>query len=305
MMINVAKKENKPDTSPSLRRKLWHKKLRRGGRSTVGNYALFTFLILLAAFMILPLVYSIINSIKPLDELFAFPPRFFVLRPTGDNYTQLFRLVSSLRVPFSRYLFNSVMVTIVTTVGNVLISSMAAYPLAKFKLRLGFMFDIVVLTLLFNSTVLALPQYVLMARTGMLNTIWVYIIPNLATPLGLFLMKQFMEQIPTTFIEAARIDGASQYTIFFRIIMPQVRSAWLTLGLFTFQGVWAQQPLNMVFDEDLKLLNMAFTSITAAGISRTGASMAAAVVLMVPPIVVFLCTQSQVIETMTASGIKE
>ena len=182
---------------------------------------------------------------------------------------------------------------------------MAAYPLAKYKLRLGWLFDLVVLTLLFNGTVLALPQYVIMARLHLINTMLVYIIPNLAAPLGLFLMKQFMERIPMPLIESARIDGATQFQIFFRIVMPQVKPAWMTLTLFTFQSVWAQQPLNMVFDENLKLLNMAFTNVIAAGISRMGPSMASAVVLMLPLIVVFLVTQSNVIETMSASGIKE
>ncbi len=305
-MIKVNfRSKNQNDLHSNRKFKVFHKKVRRGGRSPVGSFFIFLFMIALGAFMVLPLVYSVINSLKPIDELFAFPPKFFVMRPTGDNYTQLFKLVSNMRVPFSRYLFNSVFVAVTATVGNVLISSMAAYPLAKYKLRISFLFDLVVLTLLFNGTVLAIPQYVLMARTGMINTLLVYIIPNLATPLGLFLMKQFMEQIPITFVESALMDGANQYVIFFKIIMPQVKSAWLTLCLFTFQGVWAQQPMNMVFDEDLKLINMVFTNVTAAGISRTGASMAAAVVLMLPPIVVFLVTQSKVIETMTASGIKE
>lgn len=281
------------------------KRLRRGGRSPAGNLVLLVAMLALSAVMVAPLIYSVINSFKPLDELFAFPPRFFVVRPTGDNYSLLFKLVANLNVPFSRYLFNSLFITVVATVGNVVIGSMAAYPLAKYKLRLGWLFDVVVLTLLFNGTVLALPQYVIMARLHMINTLFVYIIPNLAAPLSLFLMKQFMERIPMALIESARIDGASQFQIFFRIVMPQVKPAWMTLTLFTFQSVWAQQPLNMVFDESLKLLNMAFTNVIAAGISRLGPSMASAVVLMLPLILVFLVTQSNVIETMTASGIKE
>lgn len=288
-----------------MRRIFKWRRLRRGGRSPVGNTALFVIMVALSALMIAPLVYSVINSMKPLDELFAFPPRFFVVRPTSENYSLLFKLVANLNVPFSRYLFNSVFITVVTTIGNVVIGSMAAYPLAKFNLRLGWLFDLVVLTLLFNGTVLALPQYVIMARLHLINTLFVYIIPNLAAPLSLFLMKQFMERIPMALIESARIDGASQFQIFFRIVMPQVKPAWMTLTLFTFQSVWAQQPLNMVFDESLKLLNMAFTNVIAAGISRMGPSMASAVVLMLPLIVVFLITQSNVIETMTASGIKE
>ena len=287
-------------------RKLFRfKRLRRGGRSRVGNAALFVVMIALSVLMIAPLVYSVINSFKPLDELFAYPPRFFVVRPTMENYSMLFKLVANMRVPFSRYLFNSAFITALTTVASVVIASMAAYPLAKYKLRLGWLFDLVVLTLLFNGTVLALPQYVIMARLHLINTMLVYIIPNLAPPLGLFLMKQFMERIPMPLIESARIDGATQFQIFFRIVMPQVKPAWMTLTLFTFQSVWAQQPLNMVFDENLKLLNMAFTNVIAAGISRMGPSMASAVVLMLPLIVVLLVTQSNVIETMSASGIKE
>jgi ABC transporter, permease protein len=287
-------------------RKLFRfKRLRRGGRSRVGNAALFVVMIALSVLMIAPLVYSVINSFKPLDELFAYPPRFFVVRPTMENYSMLFKLVANMRVPFSRYLFNSAFITALTTVASVVIASMAAYPLAKYKLRLGWLFDLVVLTLLFNGTVLALPQYVIMARLHLINTMLVYIIPNLAAPLGLFLMKQFMERIPMPLIESARIDGATQFQIFFRIVMPQVKPAWMTLTLFTFQSVWAQQPLNMVFDENLKLLNMAFTNVIAAGISQMGPSMASAVVLMLPLIVVFLVTQSNVIETMSASGIKE
>ncbi len=287
-------------------RKLFHfHRLRRGGRSRTGNAVLFILMIALSVLMVAPLVYSVINSFKPLDELFAYPPRFFVVRPTLENYSMLFKLVANMQVPFSRYLFNSAFITVITTVCSVVIASMAAYPLAKYKLRLGWLFDVVVLTLLFNGTVLALPQYVIMARLHFINTILVYIVPNLAAPLGLFLMKQFMERIPMALIESARIDGANQYQIFFRIVMPQVKPAWMTLTLFTFQSVWAQQPLNMVFDENLKLLNMAFTNVIAAGISRMGPSMASAVVLMLPLIVVFLVTQSNVIETMSASGIKE
>ena len=285
--------------------KLLRKKPRMGGRRAPASAMIFIFLAVIGAVMVLPLVYSVINSLKPIDELFAFPPRFFVSRPTGENYKLLFSLASNLWVPFSRYLFNSVFITLLVTVLSVLTASLAAYPLAKYKLRVNFLFDFVVLSLLFNGAVLALPQYIIMARLKMINTMLVYIIPCLAAPLGLFLMKQFMERIPISLIESAHIDGANQFTVFFRIVMPQVKPAWMTLILFTFQSVWSQQPLNMVFDENLKLVNMAFSNVTAAGISRLGPSMAAAVVLMLPPMAVFLFTQGNVIETMSASGIKE
>ena len=281
------------------------KKLRKGGRSDVATALIFVMLLMGSFLMIVPLMYTVLQSVKPLDELFAYPPRFFVVRPTGENYSTLFELVANMRVPFSRYLFNSIFITVIATIGSVLISSMAAYPLAKYRLRIHFLFDMVVLSLLFSSVVLALPQYIIMARARMINTYLVYILPNLAAPLGLFLMKQFIERVPMTFIESAHIDGASQFRIFFSIIMPQVKPAWMTLTLFTFQAIWAQQPLNMVFDEQLKLLNMAFTSVIASGISRMGPSMAAAVIMMLLLLLIFIITQSNVIETMTASGIKE
>lgn len=278
---------------------------RNGNRSNAASLFILIILLCFGLVMMLPLFYAVLQSIKPLDELFAFPPRFFVRRPTGESYTTLFELVVNMHVPFSRYLFNSIFITVVTTAGRVLFSSMAAYPLAKFKLKVSWLFELVVLTLLFSGVVLALPQYVILARLHMINTYWVYIVPHLAVPLGLFLMKQFMESVPMALIESARIDGASHFRIFFGIVMPQVKPAWMTLLLFTFQDVWAQQPLNMVFDEQLKMLNMAFTNVIAAGISRMGPSMASAVVLMLPLLLVFLITQSNVIETMTSSGIKE
>ena len=282
------------------------KKRKRASRSTAGNFIVFFWLAVLGSFMAIPLFYSIINSFKPLDELFLFPPRFFVSRPTTNNYFMLFKLASNMWVPFSRYIFNSIFVSVIATAGHVIIASMAAYPLSKFKLKYGnFLFNIVILSLLFTGTVLWLPQYLIMSRTGMINTYLVYIVPSLAAPLGLFLMKQFMEKIPYVLIESATVDGARHFYVFWKIVMPQVKPAWLTLIVFSFQGVWNQQPFNMVYDEQLKLINMALTQIISSGIARLGPAMASGVILMLPPIIVFLLTQNSVIETMASSGIKE
>ena len=159
-----------------------HKKRRHSGRRAWATVLLFAVLTVLGLFMALPLIYSVINSFKPVDELFAFPPRFFVVRPTSSNYFLLFKLATNMWVPFSRYLFNSLFVSVVATGGNVLIASMAAYPLAKFQLRVKWIFNFVVVALLFNTTILWLPQYVILAKTGMLDTYLVYILPQLATP---------------------------------------------------------------------------------------------------------------------------
>ena len=267
-----------------------HKKRRHSGRRAWATVLLFAVLTVLGLFMALPLIYSVINSFKPVDELFAFPPRFFVVRPTSSNYFLLFKLATNMWVPFSRYLFNSLFVSVVATGGNVLIASMAAYPLAKFQLRVKWIFNFVVVALLFNTTILWLPQYVILAKTGMLDTYLVYILPQLATPLGLFLMKQFMEQVPTPLIESATIDGAGQIR---------------TLLVFSFQGVWNQTQANMVFSEELKLVNLAVKQIMAGGTARYGVAMAGSIVLIIPPILLFVFTQSQVMATMSHSGIKE
>ena len=289
----------------AIKKLLSAKKRKSANRSAWGTIAIFTFLIALSLFMVLPFVYSIINSFKPMDELFIFPPQFFVRRPTGMNYTLLFKLTANLWVPFSRYIFNSLFVSIVTTGVYVIISSMAAYPLAKYKLRVSWLYKIVEGALLFNGTVLWLPQYVISAKMGLINTYWAYMIPALAGPLGLFLMKQFMEQIPMSIIESAQVDGAKQIRILFEIILPVVKPAWLTLVVFCFQGIWNQQPFNLVFNEELKMINMAITQIVSGGISRMGVSMAAGVIMMIPPLLVFLVSQSSIIETMAHSGIKE
>lgn len=278
---------------------------RRISRSTGGTVVIFLILTITAVFMVLPLVYSVINAFKPLDELYLFPPRFFVKRPTVINFVMLFKVAADTRIPFSRYIFNSFFISCLTTVLHVIISSMAAYPLAKYRLKVYWLFQIVVMAMLFNSTVLWLPQYVILSRLQAINTYWVYILPYVASPLGLFLMKQFIEQVPTSLIEISQIEGANQGVIFWRIIMPQVKPGWLTLIVFCFQSTWNLQPLNMVFDEQLKTMNMAITQITSAGISRLGVSMAAGVLLMLPPLVVFLLTQNSIIETMAFSGIKE
>ncbi len=278
---------------------------RHAGRKPIVTAMLFILLTIMGLFMALPLIYSVINSFKPIDELFAFPPRFFVVRPTVDNYFMLFKLATNMWVPFSRYLANSLFVSVVATGGSVIIASMAAYPLAKYKLRVSWIFNLVVIALLFNATVLWLPQYVILSKMGAIDTYWVYILPNLAMPLGLFLMKQFMEGVPMALIESATIDGANQYRIFWQILMPQVKPAWLTLLVFSFQGVWNQTQANMVFREELKLVNLAIKQIMSAGTARYGVAMAGSIILMLPPIIIFLLSQSNVMTTMSHSGIKE
>ncbi len=280
------------------------KKNRHGNRSLAGDIAIFTVLAVFACFMATPLYYAIITAFKPLDEIYAFPPKMYVVRPTVENFSLLFKLTSQLWVPFSRYIFNSVFTSVLATVGHLIIASMAAYVFAKHNLMIGGFFKLVVMALLFNTTVLWLPQYVIMSKLNIINTYWVYILPNLAMPLGLFLMKQFMEQVPTSLIEASELEGAGHFKIFFKVVMPMVKPAWLTLLIFCFQTVWNGNHDSQIFDEQLKVINSAITQVSSGGISRAGAAMAGSLFLMIPPILVFVFSQGSVVETMAHSGVK-
>lgn len=291
-------------------KKLWNRykdnrKRKTANRSFFVTVLIFLFLFAVAAFMMLPLIYSVTTALKPLDELYAYPPKFFVVRPTMQNFKTLFKLSSNLWIPFSRYVFNSLFTALTATVMHVVFASMAAFPLAKYKLKINWFFKVIVISLMFNGTVLWLPQYVLMAKTNMLNTYWVYILPFVASSLGLFLMKQFMEQLPDALLESAQLDGAGYFRVLFRIVMPLVKPAWLTLAIFAFQSAWNGANTAYVFDEELKVISSVISQVGSGSIVRQGASMAGSLFIIIPPILVFVFTQSSVIETMAQSGVKE
>ena len=275
-------------------------------RSRLGNLVVLVLLAAMGVFTAIPFLFSIVQSIKPVDELFVYPPRLTVSRPTLDNFAVLFNLTSSTWVPVSRYLFNSLLLTVCGTVGNVVVCSMAAYPLAKLKFHgRKLLFNLVVVSLLFTYEVTFIPNYVILSKLQMLYPFWPLLLPAVATPMGLFLMKQFMEQIPDSVVESARVDGAGTLTLYWRIVMPQVKPAWLTLVIFSFQSLWNREGLEFIFSEELKMFPTILKQVASSGVARAGAAAAAAVILMIPPIVVFLLSQSNVIETMASSGIKE
>lgn len=280
---------------------------KRYTRSRVGNVFYFTFLVLAGVYSVLPLIYCVCTSFKPLDELLIFPPRFFVHRPTIENYTSLPMLLEKLRVPFTRYLFNSVFIAIVTVFFHILVASLSAFTFSKSKLKGKTIFFLIVqFSLLYNATTLAIPQYLIFTKMNIIDTLWVYILPAIPSSMGVFLMKQYMEgAIPNALLEAARVDGAGPYRIFFQIALPIVKPCWLTLTLFGFRDIWASIPDGTIFNETLKTLPMIMSQITAGGIARSGSAMAVTVIMMIPPILVYLISQSNVIEAMNSAGIKE
>lgn len=272
-----------------------------------GNLLNFIILIVIAVFMVIPFLFTIGNAFKPLDEQFVYPPTIFPKVPTIQNFLSVSSLMRESWVPFSRYLFNSVFITIVGTVFNVIVSSLGAYAVAKFEFPgRKLFFETVVISLLFNSSVTAIPNYLIMSKLNMIDSLSAIILPAIGSSLGFFLMKQFMEQmIPDAMIEAAQIDGANGWTIFMKIVMPMVKPAWLTLIIFSFQNLWNNTGGSFIFTENLKTLPNALSNIVAGGVARTGSAAAVALIMVIPPVVVFIISQSNVIETMGSSGLKE
>ena len=278
----------------------------RLSRSLSGTVVIFLFLIVIGAFMALPILYSILQAFKPLDEIFAYPPRFFVRRPTLDNFRQVFQLADNLSVPFARYATNSIFVSVVGTVIYVIIASLMAYPLAKGKFTGATLIsNLIVWTLLFRPEVTGIPQYFVIAKLGMVDTVFAILLPAMASTMGVFLMKQFIiASIPDATLEAARIDGAGELRIFWKIVMPSIKPAWMTLLIFTFLSMWNATGVQYVYSEQLKMLPSVLQTISAGGIVRAGAGSAVAVVLMIPPILIFILSQRSVMETMSHSGLK-
>jgi len=279
-------------------------------RSWPVDIALFLLLSGAGAFMAVPFVFMVSTALKPLDEMFLFPPTFIVRSPTLDNFYDLTLIFANSWVPLSRYVFNTIFVAFAGTAGHVILASMAAYPLAKLRLPGGgFLFAVVILSLMFAPQVTSIPNYLTVTWLGLLDSYWALIFPALATSLGLFLMKQFMEQIPDALIEAAKIDGASEYRIFWTIIMPMVRPAWLTLIIFSFKGLWGTgsgaQGASFVYSEQLKTMDYAFSQILSGGFIRSGPMAAAALIMMLVPVAIFILTQRSVIQTMSTSGLKD
>ena len=278
----------------------------RAGRSLAGDIINFVFLCLFAAVMVLPMVYAISNAFKPLDELFVFPPRFFVRNPTLDNFKGISALFTETMVPFSRYVSNTLFITVGGTVGSIFIASAAGYVLEKKSFPgKNALFSLVVTALMFTATVTAIPNYLVMSKLGIVDTYWSIFLPVFGSSFNVFLMKQFMVNVPDTILEAARVDGAGEQRIFWTIVMPSVKSAWLTLLIFSFQSLWGITGSGTIYSEQLKTLPYALSQAVTAGISRTGESAAISCLMMIVPITVFIVTQSNVMETMMSSGIKE
>ena len=309
--MSTASQHKPVDTRPEKIIKL-EKKMRRkeGGkklnRSMAGNTLLFIIMGISGLFMVLPLIMIVNNALKPLDEIYQFPPRIFVRNPTLTNFSDLFVLMNESWVPFSRYIFNTIIISLGGMLGHVIVASMAAYPLAKHKFPgKALLFSMVVLSMMFSWTVTQIPQYLIISWLGINNTYAALVLPAWAFGMGLYLMKQFMEQLPDSLMESARLQGANEWQIFWQIVMPNVRPAWLTLAIFQFQQMWGNTGGMFLRNEELKPLQYALQQITSGGVSRAGAGAAVTFIIAAIPIIFFLICQSSILETMTTSGMKD
>ncbi|HHT38848.1 MAG: carbohydrate ABC transporter permease [Acholeplasmatales bacterium] len=286
-----------------LKRKI--KKEHRVNRSKYSNIFLILVLVIFGAFSAYPLIMTASNAFKPLDELFLFPPRIFPRNVTFDNFRDLSELMAGSWIPFSRYFFNTIFITLLGTVGHVLIASMAAYPIAKYDFPgKKLLFALVVYSLMFAPQVTAIPNYIIISSIGLIDTPLAIILPAIASSIGFYLMKQFMEQIPMELIESAKIDGASEYRIFFTIVMPLVKPAWLTLVILLFQRLWVTDGGALLFSEELKPLSYALRQVATGSIERSGTVAAVSFIMMIVPIIFFVISQSKIVETFTHSGMK-
>jgi ABC-type glycerol-3-phosphate transport system permease component len=278
----------------------------------VAQIKFYVVLIPLSILMLLPVIFIFSSAFKPPDELFAFPPRFLVVNPTFKNFTDLFSKLTTSGIPVSRYLFNSIVITAVTLIASIIVSSTAAYALSKkrFKLKKT-LFAINNIALMFVPVAVTIPRFLVINQLNLLDTFWVHILPVLAMPVGLFLLKQFIDGIPDEVIEAAQIDGASDWWIYWRIILPMIRPALATIAILTFQAAWNNAEISTLYINNESLRTLAFylgtLSTTAAGANQVagqGIAAAAALIMFVPNLVIFVLLQSQVMSTMSHSGLK-
>ncbi len=277
-----------------------------------GQIKFYVVLLPLVVFMILPILFIFSHALKPPDELFAYPPRFFVTNPTFKNFTDLFSRMSSSGIPVSRYLFNSILITIVTVVASIVVSTTAAYALSKKRFKLKkVLFAINTVALMFVPIAVTIPRFLIIERLTLMDTFWVHILPVLALPVGLFLIKQFIDGIPDEVVEAAQIDGASDVWIYWQIILPMIKPAIATIAILTFQATWNNADTSTLYvtSESLKTFAFYLTTLTtttagANAVAGQGMAAAATLIMFLPNLIIFIFLQSQVMNTMSHSGLK-
>lgn len=289
----------------AVRNWYFRRKFKRRNRSVGGDLVLIVVLGFFGLFSLFPLIYTLTSAFKPFSEIFMYPPRLTVENPTLNNFFDLGTIIEDFTIPLSRYIFNTMIITGLGTFGTVLLGSLAAYPLAKYEFPGSkLMSNLIVYALMFSTSVTAIPNYLIMSALGIVDTYWAVILPAVGGTLGLYLMKNFMVQVPDDMLEAAKIDGATEFKTFWKVVMPLCKPAWITLVILSFQQMWGTTGGVFIYSEELKPLSYVLSQLVSGGISRTGVASAVSLLMLIVPIGVFVFSQSNVIETMATSGIK-
>jgi multiple sugar transport system permease protein len=270
----------------------------------------YMFLIPFSMLMLLPIIFILNHAFKPQSELFAYPPRFFVRRPTLDNFIELSRIASASGVPFSRYIVNSLLVTIVGVIAAIFITAFSAYALSKLKFRgKKFLFEVNTLALMFVPIAVQIPRYLIIAQSGLIDSYFAHILPMIVMPVAMFLIKQFIDQTPNELIESAKIDGASEMQIFLKIVFPVIMPAIATVGILAFQAIWNDTSTSILYINDESKRTVAFymmslTSAQGNTVAGQGMAAAAGLIMFLPNLILFIILQSKIMNTMAHSGIK-
>jgi len=274
-----------------------------------GQIKILLILLPLALFMALPIVFIVNHAFKPMEELFAFPPSFFVRNPTLDNFTKLIKFSRSAGIPLSRYLFNSLIVTVITVSLSLLLTTCAAFAFSKIRFKgRALMLQINQIAIMFVATAVLIPRYLVIATTGLIDTVLAHVLPLVAMPVALFLVKQFVDQVPDSLIEAAHLDGATDFQVYYKIILPIIRPAIATAMVLVFQQVWTNMETSSYFinDESMKTVTFYMNTLVNAsnGVAGQGVAAAATLIMFIPNLALFIICQSSVMNTMATSGIK-
>jgi multiple sugar transport system permease protein len=253
--------------------------------------------------MVGPFLWMVLGSLKPQAEFLVSTPSFLPKNPTTDNFQRLFG-----QLDFPRFFFNSALVAIAVTIGNVLFCPMLGYALAKLQWRgKRLVMGLVLATLMVPAGITLIPNFVLMRNLGLVNTYPGLILPFLVGPFGVFLTRQFMYGIPDELLEAARIDGANEWRTFWTIVLPITAPVLATLGILTFLGSWNSflYPLVMAQEPNMYTLPVALaTFATGQYQADHGMLMAGSLVLVLPVLIIFILFQRWITEGIATTGLK-
>jgi multiple sugar transport system permease protein len=253
---------------------------------------------------LLPFIYISISSFKPEAELRKTPPTFFPVKATVKHYVTI---LTDKQLPLERNLANSVVVSVVRVAITLFTSSFGGYIFAKYRFRgKNLAFGVILIQIMIPFQVVMIPNYLLVVKLGMIDSLWALIIPAMVDAYGIFMMKQFIESIPVELMDAARIDGAGEFRIYSRIILPQMGPPLASLGIFTFMGTWNDYlwPLIVLTSPEKRTIPLLLVWFNTQHTANQGLTLAAAMLTLLPIFFVYIFLQRWIVDQATQSAFK-